>query len=322
MPIKGLLLIDGNAMGFRAHNQPKLTTGLMQTQAIYGSWNIMRGLISSHVGFKPIVFWDGRSWRYDHFPAYKADRDIDPKVKAERDAYKAQRPAIVRGLHALGISQRRADNLEADDLIAQTVHAAQGRIPMRIVTGDKDLLQLVGPNVCVYRIITKTRGMTETVVVTERNFEEHTGYATPIAFVQGKAMIGGEDGLDGVSGVGKSCAENLLREFSDVASALAQIEHSGEQAIPKSLSRFKKKLEAFAAADSEGRETFRRNFRLMWLGKGALPEAESPWKSDPELNIAALVKLCQELGFASILRDVDEWARPFAQNNHNAQKAA
>lgn len=319
--MKGLILIDGNSLGMRANAGAKLGIGEIQTQAVYNALKMLRGIILHYDGWKPVVFWDGRSWRYDVYPEYKGDRDKDPAKKAERDAYKAQRPHILKGLHLLGISQRRAVNLEADDLIAVSVHAAAGRVPLRILSSDQDLMQLIGPNIIFHRFVPAPQGQSRTDTIVEKNFAEYTGYPTVRTFVQGKAMIGGEDNLDGVDGIGKAGAQTILNTFPDVETMLEHISNGGE--VPKGLGRYRKKLLAFADFGSEGRAIFERNMRLMLLDPRLFPEHEI-LKTDPVVNRPAFEDFCEQMAFVSYLRTMDEFIRPWVDTNYNfsKQKAA
>src|SRR5690606_23035661 len=162
----------------------------------------------------------------------------------------------------------------------------------------RDLQQLVGPNVTVHLSIQRgDRRVTE--VVTEKNFAEYSGYATPALYVQGKALIGGEDGLDGVDGIGKMAAQKICAHWPGVAEMVLAIRSEGEAAIPRELSRFRKKLLAFAEPGSDGLAIFKRNMRLMSLMKPeALPAPVDPRKTDPAVNRALFETLCDRLGFA------------------------
>lgn len=319
--MKGLLLIDGNSVGFTAHNSPKLHSGGVETQGIFGVMRSVRTLMRDHRGMKPIVFWDGKSWRKDISDEYKANRDDDPKAAAMRDAYRASRPVIGKGLGLLGVSQRVSINMEADDLIADTVLKVGGRIPIVIVSGDKDLLQLVGPNSTWFDPGNNTRPSRK---ISEGEFSEYTGYETPDAFVQGKALMGdSSDNIKGVGGIGEKAAPILLQHFGSVAEAVSNIRHSGDEAIPPSLARFRKKLRDFAGepgGTSEGVERFLKNMRLMKLNAKSRPAIMNLRKSDPAFNGPALERFCEEYAFLSILRDFDGWTRPFVKFDFNKQK--
>jgi len=111
------LIVDGNAIGHAAHHATKLTSGGMQTQAIFGFIKTMRQLRQDNPDWRLMVLWDGKAqWRYDLHPDYKSNRDNDPKKVKDKEAYVAQRPLIARALNTLGVRQLTAMHHEADDM--------------------------------------------------------------------------------------------------------------------------------------------------------------------------------------------------------------
>lgn len=303
-----LLLIDGNSVGFYAFNANKLSAAGVETQGVFNSLNAVRTLINVKERVIPIVFWDGSSWRKQAHPEYKAQRDDNPKIADMRERYKKQRPLIVKSFNTLGIRQVQAGNMEADDLIALTVHNLPESVAATIISGDKDLLQLVRPKVDWLDLF-KGRS------VTSQTFTEETGFSTPLAFVEGKALIGDlGDNLKGVEGIGQKRAEALLAEFGSVQAFFEAFWSKGEDAIPACMSSFKKKLMTFAGdgvEQSEGLKIYHRNMHLMHLVKDNIPPIEDRKDIPGRFNLDKFHAICAELQFHSIMRKFDEWVEPF-----------
>lgn len=298
--MSGVLLIDGNSVGFSAHSTTKLTAGDQETQAIFGFIRTMRVLRESWP-YKPIILWDGRSWRKDANADYKANRDKNAKMTAMRDAYKAQRPLISRACRGLGLTQVMAMNLEADDLagIFTAKFKAKG-LKVVLVTGDKDWLQLVDDGVIWYDFIRENK-------VTLGEFAEYTGYASPAAFVEGKALQGDtSDNIKGVGGIGAKGAESLLAEWGSVDAFLTAYELG-------KAGKLGKRLQEFADNTNGGIERFRENIRLMDLRGAYTPKPERLTVQSSSYNPDEFMRVCEELAFISIIKDFENWCQPFSK---------
>lgn len=308
------LLVDGNSLGFAAQAMKKLTSNGMEVQAIYGMLRSIRVLQDENPGAEITVYWDGKSWRYDHFPEYKAGRDDDPKQAAERAAYKKQRPYISRALAALGVAQEMALNMEADDLIALRTETLPKHQKATVVSGDRDLIQLVGPNIdWLNPIRMPGKRLPKLLRVTNDSFAEDTEYENAAAYVKGKAFLGDtSDNLKGIDGIGAKAAPLVVKTWPDVRHMIQDIRMRGDAAIPPYLSRYKKKLKTFAASE-EAQRRFLRNYRLMRLSSSFIPKPEGHKRTDLPFAPNAFREFCKELGFVSILRDFDDWTRPFAE---------
>ncbi|MDX5412859.1 MAG: hypothetical protein LPK02_07405 [Rhodobacterales bacterium] len=313
------LLIDGNSLGFAAQAMPKLVNAGKQTQAIFGFLRSLRVLCEENPASHPIVFWDGRSWRYEHYPEYKAGRDKDPKQAAEREQYKRQRPIISRMVAALGVEQRMAANMEADDLIAKACWELNLHDRATVVSGDRDLLQLVNHRVDWYNPIRLPGNKTPRFIrVNDESFAEDVGYETPVDYVKGKAMLGdASDNLPGIEGIGEKAAPMVVKTWPDLSRMIDDIRMRGDAAIPDHLSRYKKKLKTFAASE-EAQRKFLLNFRLMRLTKSFIPTPVDLTITRIPFAPVAFKRHCMEQGFVSILKDYDAWTRPFAEHWENA----
>ena len=304
-----ILLIDGNSVGFYAFNANKLSAAGVETQGVFNSLTAVRTLLNVRERVVPIVFWDGNSWRKKVYPEYKAQRDDNPKIADMRERYKKQRPMIVQAYHTLGIRQVKADNMEADDMIARAVDQFAGKVPVTIVSGDRDLIQLVRHKVDWLDPFKQK-------LVTEHTFVEDTGFADVLAYVQAKAFIGDiGDNLKGVDGIGQKCAEMLLAEFGTVENFYHKVLTEGEDAIPACMSRFKKKLMTFVGEEhlkSDGIKIFIRNMKLMNLLSPTVDiEIEGRKDIPGRFNKDKFRDICENLQFHSFLRKLDEWVEPF-----------
>ena len=166
--------------------------------------------------------WDNDwrpQWRVDLIPSYKAHRveAVVPggsDIEEVPDPLEAQIPVIVEVLEAFGIAVVGADGYEADDVIG-TLATGAG-MPVEIVTGDRDLFQLVDDDAGV-RVLYTARGVgkheriTEDVVVAKYGVraDQYADFAT----LRGD----NSDGLPGVAGVGEKTAATLLGRFDSVA---------------------------------------------------------------------------------------------------------
>lgn len=296
--MSGILIIDGNAIGFAAHQGTKLTAGGRETQAVFGTLRTIRNLIVEHRDHTTIVLWDGRSWRRDELETYKGNREDDPKKVEMRRAYKAQRPLIAKALTSLAVTQMMAANMEADDLagILWREFRAEGR-PIKLITGDGDWLQFVGRGVLWH----DTR---KDKTVSLGTFERETGYRNPDAFVQGKALRGdNSDNISGVGGIGEKGAQELLGTFGSVEDFVASVEAGNRN--------HKKKWLDFADNVTGGRDIFQRNMRLMDLRRTDLPKPQRLTITKGTFDKAQFATLCAELAFHSILADLPKWVGPF-----------
>lgn len=317
------LLIDGNSLGFAAQSMKKLHMGTQETQAIFGLLRSVRVLCDENPNAKPIVFWDGRSWRYQHFAKYKDGREKDPKAAAERESYKTQRPLIFKALKQLGVEQRIAMNMEADDLIALFTEKMTDNEKATVVSGDRDLLQLVKSNVQWLNPIKLPGGkLPKLLRVTEETFAEDTGYESPSDFVKGKSFLGdASDNLKGVDGIGAKSAPMVVKTWPNVRDLIDDVRVRGDAAIPASLSRYKKKIKDFAASQ-EAQRNFAINFKLMRLTSAFIPDPERLQVIHMPFAPDDFKKTCQTLGFVSILKDFDNWTRVFAERSTQRAMAA
>ena len=179
--------------------------------------------------FRSIVAcWDDDwrpQWRVDLIPTYKTHRvaaesatDADPDIETVPDLLSPQVPIIREVLDALGIPIIGAAHHEADDVIGTL--ASHAPIPVDVITGDRDLFQLVDDSRDV-RVIYTGRGMSRLEILTDATLAAKTG-VTPAQYADFAAMRGdASDGLPGVAGVGEKTAATLLAEYGTLDGIVA-----------------------------------------------------------------------------------------------------
>ncbi len=224
-----LYLIDGNAIVHRAyHAIQKLSTSSGEaTNAVYGSLRIILRILKKYRPQYAAVFFDypAPTFRHKSYPAYKATR------KKTDDALKNQFPIVKNFVRALGLPLIEKEGFEADDLIASTVSSMKNHFKyITIITGDKDIFQVVRDNV---RVLNEAKDI---LYDEKKVLEEYK--IPPSLFADYLALIGDtSDNVPGVNGIGPVAAVDILnRAGGGIDNIYNKIE-----TFPESL---RKKLEA------------------------------------------------------------------------------
>lgn len=300
--------VDGNSVCHAAQHRKggKLYAGERETTAIFGGLTSFRKLLRNRTFAKPVILWDGRSWRYDHFLTYKEARTNTAEKVQKKAEYKAQRQSIAKGLHLLGVPQLIASNMEADDLVAILTRRALAKGEMvAMITGDQDWIQLVEKGVAWidHKIDRK---------VTCENFHEFTGYKTQQAFIESKAMQGDVgDSVPGCGGIGDGGALDLLTVFESVADfqqcsdkeARERYKASTGKNLPKKLMNLR------TCPDTQAR--FLRGLELMDLNHPCIPAPVGLRVTNGTVDLVGFRSFCQEFAFSSILATFDDFVQPF-----------
>lgn len=209
MPKPKLYLLDAMALLHRAwHAVPPLTNAEgTVVNAVYGVLSIVMKLRAEHEHERMIACWDtaAPTFRHEAYTEYKAHREEQP------DELYAQIPLLEEGLHDLGIESVSLDGYEADDVIGTLAMQAVARgYDVVIVSGDKDLFQLLRPGISV---LTFKKGVTETALVDELALKTEYGL-TPEQFLEYKIMRGDpSDNIPGIKGIGEKGATTLLQTY-------------------------------------------------------------------------------------------------------------
>lgn len=226
------MLLDSASMYFRAfYGVPNRFTGVEGTpvNAVRGFLDAIARVLDEFSPDRLVACWDfdwRPAFRVELVPSYKAHRVAGsadavaplPARMAEEipDDLQVQEPVMAAVLAALGIARVGADGFEADDVIAQLARRHDG--PVDIVSGDRDLFQLVTDDV---RVIYTAKGMNNLQFATDEWLVAKYGvpghqYAD-VAILRGDAS----DGLPGVPGVGEKTAASLVQRFGGIAGVLA-----------------------------------------------------------------------------------------------------
>ncbi|MGI5199402.1 5'-3' exonuclease [Streptomyces sp. CA-288835] len=178
-------------------------------------------------------------WRVDLIPSYKAHRvaeehEAGPDEEQVPDTLSPQVPIIEAVLDALGIARVGVEGYEADDVIGTFTARATG--PVDIVTGDRDLFQLVDDKRQV-RVLYPLKGvgsmqLTDEALLREKYGVDGPGYAD-LALLRGDPS----DGLPGVPGIGEKTAAKLLAEFGDLAGIMAAVDDPKAKLTPSQRRR-------------------------------------------------------------------------------------
>jgi DNA polymerase-1 len=227
-----VLLIDGHGLFHRAfHGLPPLTASNGQpTNAVYGFISMMLDLVEQEAPQYVAVALDlpGPTFRDEIYREYKAHR---PPMD---DALRRQIPLLGEAIEALGIRGVGVEGFEADDVIGTLARvAADDGNEVMIVTGDKDMLQLVRPGVVVMATV---KGIKETKLYDEDAVQDEYGL-TPAQIVDLKALAGdSSDNIPGVSGIGDKSAKMILAQCANLEEAIASADEIKPTRMGKLLS--------------------------------------------------------------------------------------
>ncbi|MEH3088612.1 MAG: 5'-3' exonuclease [Microbacterium arborescens] len=224
-----LMLLDSASLYFRAFygvpDSVKAPDG-RPINAVRGLLDMIAKLVTTYEPSHLVACWDDDwrpQWRVDLLPTYKAHRVAETApagtdVEAVPDPLEAQVPIIRDVLDSLGIPIVGAAQHEADDVIGTL--SVRSRMPVDIVTGDRDLIQLVDDDRDV-RVVYTGRGMSNLEVLTGdavlAKYAVRPDQYADFATMRGDAS----DGLPGVAGVGDKTAAALLSAHGDLDGIVA-----------------------------------------------------------------------------------------------------
>ncbi|MBW9093996.1 5'-3' exonuclease [Microbacterium jejuense] len=230
-----LMLLDSASLYFRAfYGVPDTVRAPDGTpvNAVRGFLDIITRLVTTYRPTHLVACWDDDwrpQWRVDLIPTYKTHRVAEvvaggPDVEEVPDPLEVQVPVIREVLDALGIRIVGAAEHEADDVIGTLSTTAT--MPVDIVTGDRDLFQLVD-DAREVRVVYTARGMSNLEVLTDAAVVAKYG-VLPSQYADFATLRGdSSDGLPGVAGIGEKTAAGLLATHGDLAGIIAAAE-SGE----------------------------------------------------------------------------------------------
>ena len=236
-----LLLLDSASLYFRAFygvpDSLRAPDGTV-VNALRGLLDFVSTLVTQHSPDAVVACWDDDwrpQWRVDLLPSYKTHRladPVDPSADAEEspELLSPQVPLIAEALGIIGIPVVGAPAAEADDVIGTLAQLWDG--PVDIVTGDRDLFQLVDDEAGV-RVLYTSRGVSAADVVDAAWIRGKYG-VEPQQYVDFATMRGDtSDGIPGVAGIGEKTAATLLREFHDLAGIVAAAKDPRSSITPR-----------------------------------------------------------------------------------------
>ncbi len=286
-----LVLIDGHALAYRMFFALPInaftTKAGEPTNATFG---FIRTILDIMFDFPPpkylaVCFDVGRTFRDDMFEDYKGTREKMP------DDLALQIERIQEVLQALNIPTLSLDGYEADDVIGTLAAQAKGKVPVSIVTGDRDLLQLVDDNTLVDLPLNRNskRPVTYNAKVVFDEYEMR-----PDQIIDWKALEGdSSDNIPGVRGVGRKTAVKLLSQYDTLDNIYAHLEE-----IP---ARFRNKLEA-------GKEMAYLSKKLATIVTDVPIELDLDACVTQDFDLNTVLDIFRELEFRSLTNQLLEHA--------------
>ena len=215
-----VILIDGNNIAYRAFYaipDSVSTSSGTTTNAVLGFTNMLLKLIEEEHPDTIICAFDSKvpTFRHKIFDQYKIKRKKMPAELSD------QFPLIKEVLNAFNIVFLEKDGFEADDILADIANAVKNRFDqVIIVTGDKDILQLVSDNI---RVMAIKKGITDTVLFDRFKVEEKLG-VKPENIKDLLALMGdSSDNIPGIPGIGPKTARSLVKEYGSLEEIYSNI---------------------------------------------------------------------------------------------------
>lgn len=280
MSRKKLYLVDGNSYIYRAFFAiPHLSNSKgIPTNAVYGFTNMLMKVIKEETPDYLAIAFDskGPTRRHIEYEDYKAHRPAMP------DPLARQIPYIHRMVEAFNIPVLIMEGVEADDIIGTIAKKAEkDGLEVIIITGDKDIFQIISPHIRIYDTL-KNRyfGVDD---VKERFGTE------PERVVEVMGLMGdASDNIPGVPGIGEKTAKALIEEYGTIEKLLANVDKITKPKLKQNL--------------KENAELARLSKSLATIQTDIPIETEYKDLSRPELDNERLLPLLKELEFSSMLK--------------------
>jgi DNA polymerase-1 len=287
-------LVDGSGIVFRAfHALPTLATRRgLPTGAAYGFTSMLAKLLREEKVTHVAVVFDapGKTFRSEAYADYKATRPGMPSELAP------QLPYIRRVVEALGIRLIEVPGVEADDVIGTlAARAAALGVDVRIVTSDKDMMQLVGPRVTLVDTMhERTFGVEEV----RARFGVDPGQVVEVMALMGDSI----DNIPGVKGIGEKTASRLISHYGSVEEMYRRLDEIETLGL-----RGAKRVRAIL---EEGAEDARRSRFLATICSDLPIELDLTSLVRGEGDVAELKRLAAELEFTNLLKEFIGEAAP------------
>ena len=274
-------LVDGSAYIYRAYHAvaPLTNSEGMPTHAVFGFMNILRRLLKDKKPQYLAVAFDMRGpvFRHDMYPDYKANRPPMPEDLA------VQIPYIKELVRAMNIPCFETQGIEADDIIASAAQllSSQGK-KVVVVSGDKDLLQLVNEHVVMWDPM-KNKVMDIAAV-------EEKYHVKPEQLLDCYSLMGdSSDNVPGVPGVGPKTVEKLINQYGSLEGVYEELAGMKKSKLKERLEENKEK--AFLSRD------------VIRLKYDAVVPAELSGYLPQEADYEKLNDLYTRLGFSSMVKE-------------------
>ena len=278
-----LYLIDGNSYIYRAFYgvRPLSTSTGIPTNAIYGFGTMLKRVLRERSPIYMAIALDapGPTFRHDLSPDYKANRPRMPEDLS------AQIPFIKRLITALGIPYVEIPGYEADDIIGTlATWASDQGAEVVMISGDKDLLQLVSPKVHMWDSM-------KDEVLGPAEVEKRFGVpASQVVEVMGLAGDSG-DNIPGVPGIGPKTAQRLIKEFGSIENLLSALDKVSKEKERKRLeTHAEQAIMSLALATIKCDVPLEKDWQEFELG---------------EADLGDLINLYRELEFKKLLQEVE-----------------
>ncbi len=229
---KTLYLIDGSSYIFRAFfgvRQQLSTSKGFPTNALYGFINMIQKVIRDEKPDYLVVAFDSpeKTFRHELYTEYKANRDAPPEELAQ------QFPFFEPLVEAYGLSSLRRPGFEADDIIGTLAKKGeQAGLEVSIVSGDKDMMQLISPNVHMLDTMKNKKFVDADVI---EKFGVGPGQVIEVMGLMGDSS----DHIPGVAGVGPKTAAELIQKFGSIKSLYERIDEVEKKKVKEKLERDK-----------------------------------------------------------------------------------
>ncbi|MEK6680165.1 MAG: DNA polymerase I [Nitrospirota bacterium] len=276
-----LYLIDGNSYIYRAYHAVRslATSKGLPTNAIYGFTNMLLKIVKEKKPDYLAIAFDvkGPTKRHIEYEQYKAHRPEMPKDLVQ------QIPYIHKLVEAFNIPAILMEGYEADDIIGTISKKMEKDFDVIIVTGDKDMLQLISQNIKIYDTL-------KDKVYEEKDVVERFGVA-PDKVVEIMGLMGdASDNIPGVHGIGEKTAIALIAEFGSIENLLANVD------------KIKKPKLSEALKGSADIARLSRELATIILDCPVEINLNEYKKKEPDN--ALLIGLLKELEFTSLLKQI------------------
>jgi DNA polymerase-1 len=282
-----LFLLDGSAIAYRSHfafgANPLVNKAGMETSACYGFLNQILRILKDEKPSRLAVVFDapGPTFRHKMFEDYKATREKMP------DELKAQLPYIQQMVEAMNIPYIAKEGFEADDIIGTLAYRAQAQdMEVYMVTGDKDFMQLLKPNIYMYSL--KKRDALD--IINASGPEKKWG--VPVERVVDMLALMGDssDNIPGVPGIGEKTATKLIQNYGSMDDMYNNLDRIEPERIRKKLIEYKD--QAYLCRD------------LVTIDVDTPVEVDMESLRLEEPNLEDLLPILEELEFHSLIKKI------------------